>query len=344
MPARRFVYVSCAESKEIWVFAMEADGALHGLGRVPVRGTEVPSSSSMPLAVSPDRRFLYAALRTPPFPVTTFVINHGTGGLTPIASAPLADSMAYIATDRSGRHLLAASYPGAKLTSNPIDAEGRVQQAATQVVPTAPKAHAILPDPANRFVYAAVLGGDHIMQLGFDAETGRMTPMPPDAGCAPGAGPRHLRFHPTQDLVFALTEIAGTVECFARDPRSGRLTHLNRVSAVPDGEAHENASGADLHITPDGRFLYASIRASSTIAGFAVRPGGELIRIGTWPVPPVPRGIAIDPEGRFLLSAGLEANTLAVLAIDPRSGTLTPVAQHATGAMPNWIEFVGGPG
>ena len=341
MPMRRFVYLSCAESKEIWVFAMEpGSGALRGLGRVPVRGTDAPSPSSMPLAVSPDRRFLYAALRTPPYPVTSFLIDPQSGGLTPIASAPLADSMAYIATDRSGRHLLAASYPGARLTSNPIDADGRVAAGATQTVPTAPKAHAILPDPANRFVYAAVLGGDHVMQLGFDASSGRLTPMPADAATAAGAGPRHLRFHPRLDLVFVLTETAGTVDTFARDPQSGRLTRTASASAVPDGEAHANAAGADLHLTPDGRFLYASIRATSTIAGFAVAQDGALRRIGTWAVPKVPRGFAIDPDGRFLLSAGLDDKALAVLAIDPGTGALQPVSLHVAGAMPNWVEIV----
>ncbi len=185
----RFVYMSCAADKEILVFAMNRDsGALRPRGRVAVPGTGEPSPSSMPLAVSPDRRFLYAALRTPPFPVTSFAIDPRTGGLTPIGSATLPDSMAYIVTDGTGRHLLSASYPGAKLASNPIDPTGRVQATVTQVVPTAPKAHSILPSPDNRFVYAAVLGGDHVMQLAFDAEAGRMTPLTPDAADQPRRG------------------------------------------------------------------------------------------------------------------------------------------------------------
>ena len=341
-PPRRFVYISCAASKEIWIFAMDPGGGLRGVARAPVPGTGEPSPSSMPFAVSPNRRFLYAALRTPPFPVTSFAIGPRSGGLTPIGSATLADSMAYIVADRTGRHLLGASYPGARLTSNPIGVDGTVRASATQIVPTAPKAHSILPDRANRFVYAAVLGGDHVMQLGFDAQSGRMTPIPPDAAAEPGAGPRHLRFHPTAGLLFAINEIAGTIDSYRVDPQSGRLTRVAGMSATKErSAAAPSEAAADLHVTPDGRFLYGSVRSSSTIAGFAIdTASGELRRIGIWEAPPVPRGFAIDPDGRFLLAAGLDCARLAVFTLDPASGALSPRAQYATGGMPNWIEIV----
>ena len=119
------VYVSNAGSKEIFVFAMDRDtGDLTEIERVPVPGTEKPSPTSIPMAVSPDRRFLYAALRSEPFPVSSFAIDQENGRLADLGTAPLADSMAYIMTDRSGRFLLSASYPGAKLAINPIDALG----------------------------------------------------------------------------------------------------------------------------------------------------------------------------------------------------------------------------
>ena len=117
------VYVSNAGSKEIFVFAMDRDtGDLTEIERVPVPGTDKPSPTSIPMAVSPDRRFLYAALRSEPFPVSSFAIDQENGRLADLGTAPLADSMAYIMTDRSGRFLLSASYPGAKLAINPIDA------------------------------------------------------------------------------------------------------------------------------------------------------------------------------------------------------------------------------
>ena len=124
------VYVSNAGSKEIFVFAMDRDtGDLTEIERVPVPGTDKPSPTSIPMAVSPDRRFLYAALRSEPFPVSSFAIDQENGRLADLGTAPLADSMAYIMTDRSGRFLLSASYPGAKLAINPIDQLGPCRRA-----------------------------------------------------------------------------------------------------------------------------------------------------------------------------------------------------------------------
>ena len=118
------VYVSNAASKEIYALTMSREsGDLDLLDKVPVPGTDKPSPSSMPMAVSPDHRFLYAALRSDSFPVSSFAIDPASGRLTHLATTPLQDSMAYIVTDRTGRHLLGASYPGAKLTINPIDAQ-----------------------------------------------------------------------------------------------------------------------------------------------------------------------------------------------------------------------------
>src|SRR5215471_8408933 len=159
------VYVSNAASKEIYILGMNRDtGELLMIDRVPVPGTDKPSPSSMPMAVAPDRRFLYAALRSDTFPVSSFAINRSTGRLTHLATTPLPDSMAYIVTDRSGRHLLGASYPGAKLTINAIDANGHVVEKTTQIIPDKPKAHCILVDPINRYCYAPILAKDVVSQ------------------------------------------------------------------------------------------------------------------------------------------------------------------------------------
>src|SRR4029077_1433810 len=113
------VYVSNAASKEIYVLAMNREsGELTVIDKVPVPGTDKPSPSSMPMAVTPDRRFLYAALRGDTFPVSPFALDRASGRLTHLGPTPLADSMAYIVTELTGRYLLGASYPGNKLTIN----------------------------------------------------------------------------------------------------------------------------------------------------------------------------------------------------------------------------------
>src|SRR5580704_13439708 len=130
------VYVSNAGSKEVFALAMNrATGALDLIEKTPVPGTDKPSPASLPMTTSRDRRFLYAQLRSEPYPVSTFAIERPSGKLRHIAATPLVDQMAYINTDHSGRYLLAASYVGAKLGIYPINPETHiVEPKATQLL------------------------------------------------------------------------------------------------------------------------------------------------------------------------------------------------------------------
>jgi 6-phosphogluconolactonase len=336
------VYVSNAASKEIHTLAMNREtGELSLLDNVPVPGTDKPSPASMPMAVSPDHRFLYAALRSDNFPASTFAIDRASGRLTHIATTPLQDSMAYIITDRTGRYLLAASYPGNKLTINPIDEQGRVVEKPIQVIPNRPKSHCILVDATNRYCYATSLGSDIVMEWKFDPATGILSPNGPgEVHTKPGAGPRHMALHPTGRFLYLITETTDTIGAYAIDPASGTLTELQFVDARPAGFTDQPAA-ADLHVTPDGRFLYGSERKTSTLAGYRIDPDkGTLAPIGHFPTENTPRGFNIDPRGRFLLSVGLDSNAMTVYRIDPQSGALTGLKQYPMGEQPNWIEIV----
>ena len=340
--ARTIAYVSNAESKEIFVLGMEPEsGSLALIERVPVPGTDLPSPTSLPMAVSPDRSFLYAALRSPPFPVSSFAIDPASGRLTHLAAAPLVSAMAYIATDRSGRFLLCASYTDAKLAVYPIDGAGRVEARATQILPTGPHAHCVVIDATNRFAYGAVLGADLVMQLVFDAETGTLSPnAPPAIATRKGAGPRHLAFHPSGRFLYLLNQTDATLSTYRIEAGSGVLAEIEMVATLPAHFLGE-ANAADIHVTPDGRFLYASERQTSALAGFRIDPANGLLSpCGRWPTETTPRGFAIDPRGRFLLAAGLDSNRLGVHAIDPGDGALALRSQHPMGAMPNWVEIV----
>ncbi len=153
------VYVGNADSNEIFVLQLERQtGDLTVIEQVPIPDIMQPGIST-PMAVSPDRRFLYVGVRGQPQIVASFAINPASGRLTYLASGPLADSMAYLVTDRTGRFLLGASYPSHKLTVNPIEPLGLVQP-PHQVLPNYPHAHAILIDAQNRYVLAPTLGND----------------------------------------------------------------------------------------------------------------------------------------------------------------------------------------
>src|ERR1700740_693071 len=262
------VYVSNAGTKEIHVLAMTREsGDLDLLDKVSVPGTDKPSPSSMPMAVSPDHRFLYAALRSDSFPASSFAIDGASGRLTHFATTPLQDSMAYIVTDRTGRYLLSASYPGNKLTINPIDDQGHIVEKTTQIIPNRPKSHCILVDATNKYCYATRLGSDLIMEWKFDPATGTLSPNGPgEVHTKPGAGPRHMALHPSGRFLYLITETTDTIGAYGIDPATGTLTELQFVDAVP-ADFKEQPAAADLHVTPHGRFLYGTQRRNSTLAG-----------------------------------------------------------------------------
>ncbi|CAH2599429.1 Lactonase family protein [Rhodovastum atsumiense] len=341
---RQIAYVSCAAESAIVLFGLDGDsGALIPRGRVRVPGPTDPVPTSMALALSPDRRALYAACRNPPFPVSAFAIGDD-GGLTLTGTGHLAASMAYLATDRSGRFLLGASYHGARLAVTPVGADG-VPGEPVAVLVTPPKAHSILPDPENRAVYAAVLGGDVILRQPFDPATGALGTVPvPVARSAAGAGPRHLRFARGGTLLYCVNELDATLTTYARDPAGGVLTELQSLRLVPPPASGTPLAGADLHLTPDERFLYASERSCNVLCGFRLREDGTLEALGSVAAEPVPRGFAITPDGRFLLCAGQQSGAVASYRIDPESGALSRCAAAAAGGNATWIEIVALPG
>jgi len=334
------VYVSCAAAAQVVSFRLDdATGVLTPLASTTVPGSLDPPPVGMAMALSPDHRVLYAVCRNPPYPVTAFAIG-ADGALSVIGSGHLAQAMHYIATDRTGRFLFGASYHGAVLSVNPIGADG-VPGEPLQVLPTPPKAHSILPDPENRAVYAAVLGGDVILRQEFSLATGRLaTPATPVAHTAPGAGPRHLRFARGGARLYCINELDGTVNTYARDAATGALTGLQSVRLAPPSKT---PAAADLHLTPDERFLYASERASNVLAGFRLRPDGTLDALGTVPTEPEVRGFAIDPRGRWLLCASHTTGAVVVYGIDAHSGALTRRAACPAGANANWIEIIARP-
>jgi 6-phosphogluconolactonase len=340
--AKTIAYVSNAESKDIFAFDMDpASGTLSLIERMLVPGTELPSPTSLPMAVSPDRGFLYTALRSPPFAASSFSIDASSGRLSHLATMPLLCAMAYIVTDRSGRFLLAASYTDARLAVYPIDRAGRIERSPTQVMPTGPHAHCIVVDASNRFAYSAVLGADHVMQLVFDPDTGILVPnAPPTMATRARSGPRHLALHPTSRFSYLLNQTDATIVAYRIEPGSGGLSELETAATLPAHFLGE-ANAADIHVTPDGRFLYASERQTSTLTGFRIdATSGFLAPIGRWSSETTPRGFAIDPRGRFLLAAGLDSNRLSVHAIDQVDGSLMLQAQYPLGRMPNWVEIV----
>ena len=329
------VYVANADSGDIAVLALDRDdGALREIDRFAAGG------SVMPLAVRPDRRVLYASIRSAPHRVLSLAIDGASGRLAEIGSAPLPASMCWISTDRRGGHLLSASYGSSLVAVSPIDGDGVVGD-AQQVVATEANAHAVQVDPSNRFAFATCLGGGLVRQLRFDAATGRLEDNAPAAWRArPGAGPRHFVFHPTDPFVYLLNELDATIDVLVLDRATGTLAGVGMAHALPEGFAGGAPWAADLHLTPDGRFLFASERRSSTLASFAVdAESGALTPLETVATESEPRGFAISPDGRFLIVVGQASHRLSRYAIDS-GGALDKLGDQPIGRNPNWVEIV----
>ncbi len=334
-------YVSCADERAVVTFAMDHEtGALTKRASTPVPGPTGPGMS-MPLAFSPDRRVLHAAVRIAPFPCSSYAVDPATGALTHLGAANLDDAMAYIVVEPSGKNLLAASYPGAIATSHAIGANGAVTAPARQVIDTPMRAHAVITDEAGRFAYVPCLGGDVVLQLAIEPESGRMVQvgrLKTHAGC----GPRHMRFSPCGRYAYVLGELDGSILACTVDG-AGRLAAMQAVSTLPRGFAvpeGKRIMSADIHITPDGRFLYASERLTEVLSAWRIGPGGTLAPIGAFATEAMPRGFAIDPAGRFLLCASQTTGAVRSYAIHQETGALALLATTPAGANANWIEFL----
>lgn len=334
------VYVSCAESKELHSFRQDAEtGTLEPLEVVAVRSTDEPSPSNMPLALGPGGKFLYAALRTAPFPVSAFAVDPTTGRLSCRGTAPLPAPMAYIAVADGGRLLFGASYKEGKLSVSRIASDGSVQAPASQVVTTPPKAHCIIPGCSGDLVYGTTVEGNVILVFRLDADRAELVPADtPLVPCRPGSGPRHLVMHQSLDVLYCVNETSGTLAAFAVEPGTGALREL-QYETLLRSDFWGNARAADVRITPDGNFVYASVRSTDTIAGFRIDPlSGLLSPIGLFAAEGSPRGFAIDPLGRFLICAGQSQHTVGVYGINLDSGALTRRWRTGVGANPSWVE------
>src|SRR5579862_5147450 len=227
-PAATFVYVSNADDGDISTYRMLDSGELQPGARVKA------ASIVMPMAVSPDRRFLYAASRSKPYRVHVYTIDRGSGELTPFSSSPLAESFPYISLDRTGRFLLGASYGGNVISVNAVESDGRVAIEPLQVIPVGRNAHSIRVDGSNRFVYVPTLGSDQVFMFAFDAKTGRLSSNTPAIYLAkPVTGPRHFITSGDNRFLYLLSEMAGTVTSLAIDAKSGLLTEVGSISGLP---------------------------------------------------------------------------------------------------------------
>jgi 6-phosphogluconolactonase len=325
------VYVSVAAEKRIAVYQMD-----RATGKLTHRGDTKLDGEPGALTVHPGRRFLFAALRAEG-KLASFRIDPATGMLTHLNTVPAGPDPAHISTDTAGRYLLAAYYVDAKVTVHSIGMGGTLGEKPLQSVPTADKAHAIVPDPSGRFVFVPHTGPDAIFQFAFDTKAGRLTANDPAKLSMPkGTGPRHLVFHPSKFIAYVANEQGGSVTAYALDPKTGALSPLQTVSTLPKDFPGTNAC-AEIRVHPSGKFLYVANRGHDSIACFALEDDGKVSALGQEPTEKTPRSFDLDPTGKYLFAAGESSGKLAAYSLDGKSGLLTRLETYAVGKTPWWV-------
>ena len=306
------------------------------------------------LSIHPNGRVLYAVNELEPTgAVSAFAIESGTGALTRLNEQPSGGGApCYVSVDRSGRAALVANYAGGSVALLPIGPNGALAPAHvvqhTGKGPNAerqeaPHAHCILPDPSNRFALAADLGADRVFVYHLDLEGRSLRHIEEgDAVMRPGAGPRHIAFHPTLPLVFVADELDSTVATLRFDPERRTLSPVDTRSTLPAGWTGTNYP-ADIHVAPNGRRLYVSNRGHNSIAVFSVAEstGSGALALeqvvsteGDWP-----RNFSLDPSGRWLLVANQRSDSVVVFGRDQDNGRLTPTRQRLALPSPVCLRF-----
>lgn len=242
----------------------------------------------------------------------------------------------HLALDRTGKTLFVANYGGGSVASFPVLANGSLGPQASFVQhvgssvnerrQNGPHGHHIITDPDNRFALACDLGLDKVLVYKLDSARSKIDPAEvPFARLAPGAGPRHLTFHPSGQFCHVINELDCTITTFRFDAERGWLGEVATVSTLPEGVDVENGfSTAEIETHPSGRFVYGSNRGHDSISVFSVDPErGTLTQVQNVPTGGrTPRNFGIDPSGTFLLAANQNSDTIVVFRIDPANGTL----------------------
>jgi 6-phosphogluconolactonase len=343
-------------SKGIYVSRLDLET---GKVTMPALAAETPNPSF--LAVHPGGGFLYAANEVRSFggretgSVSGFAVERGSGKLTPLNQESSGGrGPVYVVVDKTGSDVLVSNYGGGSVAVLPIGLDGRlkpatafIQHTGSSVHPTrqrAPRAHSINLSPNNRFAYAADLGVDKVFIYGFDAGKGTLVASdPPFAAVQPGAGPRHVAFHPGGRFAYVINEINVTLTAFAADPERGSLTEIQTLSTLPDGvSVQEGFSTAEVQVHPSGRFLYGSNRGHNSITVFAIdEKTGRLTIVQNEPTQGnTPRGFGIDPTGGYFFAANQRSDSVVVFRIDARTGRLTPTGQTLEIGSPASVKFV----
>jgi 6-phosphogluconolactonase len=332
----------------IYIYQMNSEtGALTKVGTSP--STSNPSY----LAIHPNGKWLYCVNENSSGMVSAFSIDTANKKLVFLNSvSSKGDAPCFISVNKSGSYAMAANYNSGSFSLYKIKPDGSLSD-ATYVIQdkgkgpnssrqSGPHAHMIAQNPQNCMVYATDLGIDKLQIFNIDSINNKFVFAANAAVSAPGAGPRHFTVHPSQPWVYVLHELKGIIEASSVDRSSGEFQKFQTISTLSDGSTATPGS-ADIHITPDGKYLYASNRGTANnIAMYSInQTSGILQNIGYQSSGgSAPRNFMIDPGGKFLLVANMDGNNIVTFKIDSSTGLLDAIDTLKSISKPVCLKFL----
>lgn len=254
----------------------------------------------------------------------------------------------HIALDRTHSALFVSSYHGGMVGLSPIGTDGKIaqtsdvqQHSGRSIHPdqTQSRAHSVTIDATNTFAIVCDLGADRIYIYKLDLDHNKMI-FHHEIVAEPGAGPRHFTFDPSDTYGYVINELNATVTVYAFDREAGTLSPIQTISTLPASYEGDNAC-ADIHMSPDGKFLYGSNRGHDSIVVYRINEADGTLTL----VEHVstqgnhPRNFAVSPDGQFVLVANRDTNNIVTFKRDPDSGTLTATGEQLTVSRPVCIKF-----
>lgn len=330
--AQSFLYVSEEGKGTLSIYRINPNS-----GNIQFEKSVNASGGPGSFTFSPNKRFLYLGQQASKS-LTAYSVNFTDGNLTPINTISIPFKPVYVSMDVTGRFLLSVSYFEHQLAIHAVDSNGKILSEPVELKTLGKNLHAILTTKDNRFLYIPSLGTGEILQFAFNPVNGKITSLSPPVTLTESfAGPRHMIFHGTKNLAYVLNEWKNSVSVFQHDSVTGHLTHLQTLSTLPKNFNGTNTA-ADIHITPNQKFLYTSNRGHESLAAFRVDTStGLLTLLDFYPTARNPRDFTIDPSGNYLYAGGYVSDTIVTYRIDGKAGTLEKLASNPTGRLPGWL-------
>lgn len=316
------------------------------------------------LAVSPNQKYIYAVSEISDGAVYSYSFDKKTGTLTNLNTR--ADPC-HISVDNTGKWVLVGNYSGGNLSVLPVEPNGSLG-AASQTINHSGSGpnkgrqekshvHSINIAPNNRDIFVPDLGIDKIMTYSLNAQNGKLVEGEPAfTKVADGSGPRHFTIHPNGKFAYVIQELSSTVKVF--NYVSGKLSPIQTITTLAKDFKDKNKSFcADIHISPDGKFLYGSNRyvdagnkngifaptnTTDTIVMYSIdQKTGKLTYIGNEPVlGKIPRNFMITPNGKFVLVANQETDNITIFNRDAKTGKLSPTGKQIEVPVPVCLKMV----